>query len=129
MFGLRSSLSVYIVSYFSIGTVSFMYSIFVCFVSSCTNDYHRLTELIVFFQKLGLHIHGEDYCWKELFISELRWYFVFNGNQHIFNDLFRKLKNMHAPQTQMKDLNIFHLWDLLSRSDKNKFFDACYTQG
>jgi hypothetical protein len=102
-----------------------MCSIFACFVSPCANDYHRLTKLIVFFQNLDLHTDGEDYCWKELFISELCWYFVFNEKQHIFNDLFLKLKNMHASQTQIKDLNIFYLWDLISRSDKKKFFEVC----
>ena len=124
IFGLRSSLSVYVGSNFYIVTVRIMFRIFACFVSPCTNDYHRLTKLIVFFQNLDLHTDGEDYCWKELFIYELCWYFVFNEKQHIFNDLFLKLKNKHAPQTQIKDLNIFYLWDLLSRSDKKKFFEV-----
>ena len=95
-----------------------------CLCTPYTNEYHRLTQLIIFFQKLEIQINNVNCDWKELFISELCWYFVFNGKQHIFNELFRNFKNMHSLKTQMKEYNIFNLWDMLPRSDQRKFFEV-----
>jgi hypothetical protein len=93
-----------------------------CLPSPYTHVDHRLTELIISFKETDIQLHGKEYMWVELFISELRWYFVFNRKQHIFNKVFTKLGVKHRPGTQVKDMNVFYLWELLSRSDKEFFY-------